>query len=228
MRSVLEHAEIFIATSLVMVFGANTAFYLHAPAPQPLTDLGFMFIPEQALDSPWRSLSDIMTVALPIVCALQSSAMTRSNRCAVFCSFFRLMTICYALRTLTVPLTSLPGPAPHCRVGSVDYNPPADWIDIITRVGPLHGKFNTCGDLLFSGHMCYTNSALLLYLRQLDFRFPRYSKIRWILGTLYLLTVAILCIAGRKHYTVDVVLGIIISTMTFFGSATNDSGKSNS
>ena len=216
MKSVLDHAEIFIATSLVMVFGANTAFYMHTASSEPLHDLGFALLPEQALDSSWRSLSDIMTVALPIICAFQSTLMSRPNRCAVFCSFFRLMTICYGLRTLTVPLTSLPGPAPHCRPNSTDYNPPENWIDIVTRVGPMHGKFNTCGDLLFSGHMCYINSALLLYLRQLDLKFPNYSKLRWGCGFIYLVTVAVLCIAGRKHYTVDIVLGIIISVLVFF------------
>lgn len=216
MKNVLDHAEIFIATSLVMVFGANMAFYLHTPMNSPLKDLGFMLIPEQDIDSIWRSMSDMMTIFLPIVCAVQSIFMTRENRCKVFVSFFRLMTVCYALRTLTVPLTSLPGPAPHCRPEAHNYSPPDNWIDIVTRVGPMHGKFNTCGDLLFSGHMCYTSSALLLYLRQLDRRFRKGRTLRWVLGLLYLGIVALLCIAGRKHYTVDIVLGIIISFMVFF------------
>lgn len=217
MKRLLEHAEIFIAISLVMVFSANTAFYLHTPTSVQLDDLGFALIAEQPLHSPWRSVSDIMTIALPIVVALQSVLMTRKNRCVVMISFFRLMTICYGLRSITVPLTSLPGPAPHCRLGSEGgYHPPENWIDIVSRVGPMHGKFNTCGDLLFSGHMCYTNIALLLYLRQLDLRFTKYKLLRWIVGVSYLLTVAYLCIAGRKHYTVDVVLGGMMSTLVFF------------
>ena len=82
----------------------------------------------------------------------------------------------------------------------------------------MHGQFNTCGDLLLSGHMCYTNVALLLYLRNLDRRWPNstWLQLRWIVASLYLLVVALLCISARKHYTVDVVLGIIISTLIFF------------
>lgn len=36
------------------------------------------------------------------------------------------------------------------------------------------------------------------------------------LGLLYLLTMATCTIAGRKHYTVDVALAIVIAGLTFF------------
>ncbi|CEG43252.1 uncharacterized protein PHALS_13461 [Plasmopara halstedii] len=218
LRGVMDHAEIFVAMSLVMVFSVNISFYLHVPATTPLKDLGFMIIPEQKLHSKWRPVSDILTAGMPVIFLLQTAVMTRPNRCRVVSSFFRIVTICYFLRMLTVSVTSLPGPAPHCRVGSHDYFPPTSWIDIATRVGPIYGNYNSCGDLIFSGHMAYTVSAVLLYLRTLDRNFPgrMASKIRWACGLTYLIILAVLCIAGRKHYTVDVVLGLIVSTLVFF------------
>jgi PAP2 superfamily C-terminal len=147
---------------------------------------------------------------------VQSYLMTRENRCRVMMTFFRVATISYACRTLTISLTSLPGPAPHCRPGSPLYLPPSSWIDIVTRVGPMYGQFYSCGDLIFSGHMAYTNSALLLYLRTLDRYFMRFSRLRWLTGVLYLALLAVLCIAGRKHYSVDVILGLLISTLVYF------------
>ncbi|KAL4109936.1 hypothetical protein PRIC1_001629 [Phytophthora ramorum] len=218
LRGMMDHAEIFVAMSLVMVFSVNIAFYLHVPAVTPLKDLGFMLIPEQGLHSAWRPVSDILTAGVPVTFLLQTMVMTRPNRCRIVSSFFRIATICYFLRMLSVSVTSLPGPAPHCRAGSPDYFPPKTWIDIVTRVGPIYGNYNSCGDLIFSGHMAYTNSAVLLYLRTLDRNFAgrTASEIRWACGMAYLATLAALCIAGRKHYTVDVVLGLIISALVFF------------
>ncbi|RLN47846.1 hypothetical protein BBJ29_002815 [Phytophthora kernoviae] len=218
MRGMMDHAEIYVAMSLVMVFSVNIAFYLHVPTTTPLKDLGFMLIPEQGLHSMWRPVSDILTAGVPVLFLLQTVFMTRPNRCRIVSSFFRYVTICYFLRMLTVSVTSLPGPAPHCRAGSPDYFPPTTWIDIITRVGPIYGNYNSCGDLIFSGHMCFTNSAVLLYLRTMDRNFPgrATSKIRWSCGMAYVMVLAVLCIAGRKHYTVDMVLGWIISTLVFF------------
>ena len=225
-RPMYDHGEVFMGMSLVAVFGVNLAFYLHRPAPEPLFDLGFMLMPELSLESPLRSLSDIMTLVLPIGAGVQTALLTREHRIRVFMSYFRLMTVGYALRTLTVSLTSLPGPAPHCRLQSSSspssvepayLHPPLNWRDIVTRIGPMQGKFTTCGDLIFSGHMCLLNTALLLYLRQLDRYLSRTGRrVRWMCGALYLATVAMLCIASRKHYTVDIVLGILISTLSFF------------
>ena len=218
LRGMMDHAEIFVAMSLVMVFAVNIAFYLHEPTITPLKDLGFMLIPEQGLHSKWRPVSDILTAGVPVMFLLQTFAMTRPNRCRIVSSFFRVATICYFLRMLTVSVTSLPGPAPHCRAGSPDYDPPTSWIDIVTRVGPIYGNYNSCGDLIFSGHMAYTNLAVLLYLRTLDRNFTNHiiSNMRWACGMAYLIILAVLCIAGRKHYTVDVVLGLLISTLVFF------------
>ena len=216
LRNVLDQGETFFAAALLCVISNNVAFYLHVPEPMPLKDIGFMAIPEQAVDSAWRAVSEFLTMLPSLMVFLQTCFMTEEERCIVHCAFFRLMTVCYVLRAVTVPLTILPGPAPHCRPGSLQYNPPKDWIDVVTRVETIYGEYFTCGDLIFSGHMCFLTISLLLYLRVLHRHWKRYSRLPWSLGMLYLATAAILFIAGRKHYTVDVALGIIISFLVFF------------
>jgi hypothetical protein len=79
--------------------------------------------------------------------------------------FFRLVSVVYLIRCLTMCLTSLPGPAPHC--DGVGDSPPAGFRDVVTRLGPLYGDYKTCGDLLFSGHAASLAVMALLALRQL-------------------------------------------------------------
>jgi len=213
------HCEVCAATVLfMMIFGNNPAFFLHTPAEHPLTDLGFLVIPEISPTSTLCKLYDDMTVVGFFLGFFHTFGLTRSERCRVLSAEVRIMTICYFLRTLTTPLTSLPGPAAHCRPGSSSLSQaPSTWIEMVRGFGPHVQGYNTCGDLIFSGHMCYTTVSLLLYLRHLDVKYsPEWSWKRWSLGGLYLMMTSILCVAARKHYTVDVVLGILIATLVYF------------
>ena len=61
------------------------------------------------------------------------------------------MSICYVLRGLSFLVTNLPSPAPHCQIGSNEYNPPKSLnLQMITQIDIQKG----CGDLIFSGHTC--------------------------------------------------------------------------
>nr|CCA25063.1 transmembrane protein putative [Albugo laibachii Nc14] len=216
MKTVALHGEIFVLMSLIMVFSANIAFYFHIPSVTPLHDLGFMLVPEQALHSPWRPISDVLTSLVPVFFFIQSFWLPRENRCRILTSFFRIGTASYFFRMCTISLTSLPGPAPHCRPGYVEYRPPETWIDIVTLVGPIYGNYKSCGDLIFSGHMAFSTTAVLLYLRVLDRYHTGFSRARWIVGAIYLIGLSALLLAGRKHYTVDVVLGVLIASLSYF------------
>ncbi|KAL0591884.1 hypothetical protein ABG067_001027 [Albugo candida] len=216
MRVLAEHGELFILVSLIMVFSANIAFYFHIPSVTPLHDLGFMLVPEQTLHSPWRPISDILTTLVPVVFFVQSCWLSRENRCRILTSFFRIATVAYFFRMCTISLTSLPGPAPHCRPGYVEYRPPETWIDIVTSVGPIYGNYKSCGDLIFSGHMAFSTTAILLYLRVLDRYHIGYSRLRWFIAVIYLFGLSGLLLAGRKHYTVDVILGVMIAALSYF------------
>lgn len=113
----------------------NFASYVHTPGER-LFDIGFMVIPEQTLNSPWRPVSDTLTALLPGIALLRGLFMDRKQRVALITSWFRLVSIVYMLRCLTIGLTSMPGPAPHCRDKSL-YNPPTSWHEIATRMGVM-------------------------------------------------------------------------------------------
>ncbi|CAN0478834.1 unnamed protein product, partial [Hapterophycus canaliculatus] len=113
----------------------NFATYVHTPG-EPLFDIGFLVIPEQTVDSPWRPVSDTLTALLPGIALLRGLFMDRKQRIVLVTSWFRLVSIVYMLRCLTIGLTSLPGPAPHCRDKSL-YNPPVSWHEIATRMGVM-------------------------------------------------------------------------------------------
>jgi hypothetical protein len=114
--------------------------------------------------------------------------------------------------------TSLPGPAPQCAYiptseqleqplsdfvqgpappegNPPGWNPPADWIDVLTRLDVSTG----CGDLLFSSHLTFALISLLsvsTYTR---------SRARYFLLCSLLFLIP-LTIASRKHYSVDVIV----------------------
>ena len=215
---VLDHVEVFIFCSMACGISTNITFFLHTPNPT-LYDVGFHFVPEQSVDSFWRPLSDIMTVNLPFVMVVMSFLWTRAERCQLFVDWTRMMAIMYGLRLFCIPVTSLPGPAPHCLAANKDYLAPTDWIDMLTWMGPLVGKFGTCGDLLFSGHSAYCGTTLLLMVRRCEVRYPTSARgraVRWCFAAAYFVGMCVLAISGRKHYTVDMVLGTIIASLSFF------------
>ena len=216
---ILTHAEIFMVSGMVMTFCGNIAFHIHTPGHR-LYDLGFQLIPEQRVDSPWRPLSDMIAINLPLVVILTSFFWSRAERCQLFVDWFRLVAIVYAFRSMTMVCTSMPGPAPHCQPGVGDRAPPQTVVDIFTRLGPLMGNFNTCGDLMFSGHAAYATTTMLLWLRKLDSKYPAstasFRQLRWFAGILYILILCVLAIAGRKHYTADLVVGVLVASCSYF------------
>lgn len=130
--------------------------------------------------------------------------MDRTKRIQLWIVWFRLVSICYFFRAMTTTLTSLPGPAPHC-ADHPDYYAPTTWFEIATDLGPLVGSYDTCGDLLFSGHAAWVTVTVLMLVRQ--YKHSKYYGMVKILGFIYLLVMCVLAIAGRKHYSVDMTLG---------------------
>ncbi|CAM9503476.1 unnamed protein product [Ectocarpus sp. 13 AM-2016] len=212
MVALFRNAEVLALVVLFMTVTVNFATYVHTPA-EPLFDIGFLVIPEQTLDSPWRPVSDTLTALLPGIALLRSLFMDRKQRVTLVTSWFRLVSIVYMLRCLTIGLTSLPGPAPHCRDKAL-YNPPVSWFEIATRMGVMVGDFSSCGDLLFSGHAAFTTLTMLIFVK--SWRGHASYRVWKALGVVYLLTMCTLAIAGRKHYTVDITLGILVASLTFF------------
>ncbi|KAF4691078.1 hypothetical protein FOZ60_016310 [Perkinsus olseni] len=97
-------------------------------------------------------------------------------------------------RLITFMVTLLPGSAQHC--AEEEFNPPADWGVILTRLFTSGG----CSDLIFSGHMMYTIIVTCGIFR--------YSRNMYLKIFLLLLTIlqGFLIVASRSHYSVDVVV----------------------
>lgn len=214
LRPIYDHAELFIVVSLLMVICNNVAFFFHVPRREVLFDFGHFLVPELPRESVFRKIGEGMTSTLPILCAVLTMFQSAEGRVKSFCDFFRIASIVYLLRAFTVFWTSLPGPAPHCRDLNT-YRSPSGWLDMVTNIHAMYGHCNTCGDLIFSGHTAFTLTAALLLGRKLD-RSWRFSLLRWLGIASYQGTVLFLIVAGRKHYTVDVVLGVIVTFLVFF------------
>eukprot|EP01084_Bolivina_argentea_P001150 2109_1 len=121
------------------------------------------------------------------------------------------MTVSQIFRCFTFLSTSLPGPSPHCKSDSKDYNPPLNWKDILFRVDYIGG----CGDLIYSGHVAIIIGFTMVTIHYSHMLFPddkiqkRYIWIKYIIFTALILSVLmfdVFILAARNHYTVDVVV----------------------
>lgn len=128
-----------------------------------------------------------------------------------------VMAMCIILRCITFLSTSLPGPAMHCKLNSMDYKPPEDMYSILFRVNAFKG----CGDLMFSSH---TSLALCLVLSAFKY-LPYFVKAKFyyylIMYAMYfplILMQVLLIISARKHYTVDIVVALYVTPLLYFVS----------
>ncbi|KAF0686787.1 Aste57867_21450 [Aphanomyces stellatus] len=136
--------------------------------------------------------------------------------------------ICLALRCCTFLVTSLPGAAPHCRplfnqtcldanagkpdaafvcaVPNPDFDPPMTAWKVLTHIDALNG----CGDLMFSSHTTYTLSMILAV-----WKYYR-STPALVVMLLFQVVIAFCIVAGRKHYSSDVVTALYVVPMVWF------------
>jgi shingomyelin synthase len=124
----------------------------------------------------------------------------------------------YFLRIVTISVTALPVTQNHCRehytrIGNMMWNTLLG----IVSMGSLNQH---CGDLLFSGHSVLITLVCLLftdYCKRLG-RDKFYDLvvliIRFIVYSLALVA-CLFIIATRNHYTVDVVIGVYATFVTY-------------
>lgn len=118
--------------------------------------------------------------------------------------FFWLLGTCYGLRALSLAGTVLPPSNPNCL-----YEQRNGWRLLIAGPQLLVGAVHTCSDKIFSGH---TIVATLL------------SCSWWQLTTnwgvrmypvLHEIVMIICSLSGRHHYTVDIVVALIVAVSVF-------------
>lgn len=111
------------------------------------------------------------------------------KRTYLILDYLFILSIVYLLRALLFTITTLPDPSQRC-------NP--------------YGLMGACNDLVYSGHIAITTITLLF----IYYNFHRSSKFLGIM-ILYLFITSFVILKNRNHYTLDVVLALIISVLLY-------------
>ena len=114
------------------------------------------------------------------------------------------------LRTLTLNVTALPNPNPLCVDESMSQ---ISYFGAGGTVAQIMGSFpsKTCGNLMFSGHTMFL--TIFMLFETMHGLIPRKLAFLSIAKTIAGYHSIIAC---RSHYTIDVVLAIMITNMVFF------------
>jgi len=179
------------------------------PLPDRVLDL-VTYWPSGVKVSEW-----IMVVSILIgftVCLLHS------HRCILFRRVFFIAGLMYFYRAVTMSVTVLPKPDPawNCPKHWQTYNASMTAVDIWDKLWgiALGGGISLgetqqfCGDYIFSGH---TGCLILAYLVVRDYSPPTYRPLHWFSLLLFICGISAL-LAGKGHYTIDVILGYWVIT----------------
>jgi hypothetical protein len=154
-----------------------------------LYDLGFNLIPE--ISSSWHDYLVFLCIFLFTLRWIFVNV-ELVNKILIY------MSITYILRLISINLTILP-PIGDCNHVYAD--------------SPYRSVFiydsSTCFDYIYSGHISWMIFIVLLSY------YNKHSKLEIIFYLLSLFMVGYLIIATRSHYSVDIYLGTLISTLVF-------------
>ena len=182
-----------------------------------LPDIGYAAIPYNCpLESPQNLQTYILKISIlfNVVCAVYSK-----NGLFVMQRCIHLTSIACILKGTIGCLTSYPNPNPVC--SSLLKNQQT-LLEIMKRVMgtiPTH----SCGNLMFSGH---ASSLTLFLLVEGKYNIIKKVNIRWFRILLFIRAIKTVLgyysiIACRSHYTSDVVIGIMVSSLIFIVSETH-------
>ncbi|KAF9081825.1 sphingomyelin synthase [Mortierella sp. AD031] len=104
-------------------------------------------------------------------------------------------------RALTISVTTLPSPKEECRP-SLKYG---FWDMLVIAIQMIPGTVEACTDDIFSGHTVFMVSCAI--------QWRLYCKNKWLtyLSYLYISIGLYFVVATRLHYTVDVVLAVVLT-----------------
>lgn len=207
-----------------MVF-RNLAFYRFLPG-ELLRDLGHELIP--ALPSRYHVLAELPMAALYITIALLALAtllppppgVQKPHIINMFRRYVAVLALGHTLRFLSYISTSLPGTAAHCAPAALAFiSPPQPktLAETLTRYAANPGS--NCGDLIFSGHMLQAIVFGLLILRYGGAAFalrPQAASALSVAVAAVVALQAVLVIAARNHYTVDVIVACYTSPLLWY------------
>lgn len=201
--------------SIVQIIGDERMIRSGLTEMTPLPDAGLDLVPHPDW---WpKSAADLTLnsyVVISLIACCISAAMNGGGPVFVMIYVRRLLWLfgfCYFLRLMTLGGTTLPSSNTKClfvKRAMLDY----------LTTGPLVliGKAQTCTDKLFSGHTALATLLTWFWLATFWTKSPRTQKF---VARIYAMShgsgVFIASMMCRHHYTVDVVLAIIIATLVF-------------
>ena len=230
-----------LLTEYIHMIVKNIAYFRHDPLG-PLKDLGFDLISPIDEEMDWVGEACTATLIFSSLAIFILPCFIKNSKYYFFTIGARwaiVTSITTWLRCCTFLATSVPGPHYHCHGDANDYDPPSNWSQIYEtkRLNFVSG----CGDLIFSGHTLLILSfflsvkdnlkKILLFdetkvlvndshynRRDINKKLIKYYKrlYYFIIYGFFLPLVCVilfLIIAARKHYTIDVLLGIYITPM---------------
>lgn len=117
----------------------------------------------------------------------------------------------YLARAITTSVTSLPGPAMHCRPGEhVTFYKAETWFGVLDATRGSSAGF--CGDLITSGHTYVVVTCLAVAAGDAMKGRPSRARRCILAAASAAVTVfAVMVVAARKHYTVDILLAIPVA-----------------
>lgn len=163
---------------------------------ETLPDIGFYYFPHISATYP--------NFLLIFSCIYFAVRFFRTENIKILINMIWCITILFTIRIFTFTVTIVP----PSTIGCINRNPsdPIEW-NVIKYL--IFNNDNTCTDYMFSGHACYFITLLLF-----TFILSKYKREK-ILGTLYTLIGLASIICGRIHYTVDVIIAIVLSIWCF-------------
>lgn len=186
--------EFFVENTMVQVISATPHIHM------PLRDLGHELLvylhAERVAFVGFELAVEELAVIWVLFCFAHGS-----KGLAVIQRGARCLAITRSLRICVFTLTVLPSPKPHCRfAGPVD---------------PFQAQIGgVCNDLLFSGHVViYTLTAVAFTVLCRDYanRALRYGPPAFV--WLYMTQRIVRTILERHHYSIDMVVGLIITLL---------------
>jgi hypothetical protein len=116
-----------------------------------------------------------------------------------------VVAACQLCRVAAFSVTQLPSPAPHCRPGAATAQlPPVRGAADVLIVDVQRQVNRGCGDLIFSSHVTFVLTMALTYNRYGSWLAAKAAAFGIVALNCFVI------VASRKHYTVDVVMALVV------------------
>lgn len=165
-----------------------------------LNDIMFKLFPVNIYKS--EELIELL-VNISVIYVIIRAFWEKNTKHRLFQQAFITIGTVYILRAVVLSSTQLPNPYKQCN-SMINTDTPI-LINILSVMMKLK---RTCSDVLFSGH-AMTMTLLILLAR--DF----FSDMEYLIMGVYSISTCVLIIISKFHYTVDVVIGIIITFLIY-------------